>query len=236
MKKLIPLIFTSVFPSFALAAEALMCRQSYDIFNQQFADQKHFIETQDIAGYLQFNQKITYSALFKGIHADQMYLFGEWKDKTQVEDMVKQVLPRYTLDRRNYRLIHSQYMQPKANFMAEVGELCIVPTVEKLKYDGHVMNVRYDTIFVRNLVTNEWRSFDYSGIETAEDFKLFFPNFPKQIKLAQKKINGLNQAEFYRISHIKKLQQEGEPISTAMQQAIQQKYQQRRQLLKQNGY
>lgn len=61
MKKLIPLIFTSVFPSFALAAEALMCRQSYDIFNQQFADQKHFIETKDIAGYLRFNQKITYS-------------------------------------------------------------------------------------------------------------------------------------------------------------------------------
>ncbi|MEG2301199.1 MAG: hypothetical protein RSC03_12070, partial [Acinetobacter sp.] len=78
----------------------------------------------------------------------------------------------------------------KANFISTVGEVCVVPWTSEDKFFDKTYISQTDLIFVRNLNSNQWRNFVYLGIEKPEDFKEFFPDFPKSIKLSAATANG----------------------------------------------
>lgn len=235
MKKIIPLILAGFLP-LSTSAEDLQCTQSYDIFNEWTVEHKRLVEAADTDGFLKFQAKILYTSLFQSSHLDQTYMHGVWLDKAYVKEAMQNILAPYKDDQENFKFIQIKYKQPKANFISEVGELCIIPTVEIYKMEGERIIMSYDVIFVRNLISNQWLVFAYTGLEKAEDFKQFFPNFPKQIKLAQAKINGFNEAEYDRISSIEQLKKNGESISSDTMENINFQYEQTREKLKQNGF
>lgn len=236
MKKTIALFSTALLSSSLSYAESLQCPQSYDIFNQNVAASKHLMEAGDSDAFFALARKNAYSQLFQSLHPNQVFVRDEWIDEKEYEEEQKSFIQLLAQQPKDYQLIHIKYKLPKVNFMADIGEVCVIPTQEMVRYEGEIFKSRYDTVYVRNTLDNHWRGYVYNGTEAAEDLSLFFPNILKQLKLSKRLINGMNMAEFQQFKYLKYIKQHNLPMSDGLNDYVQQEYLKAKQRLKANGH
>ena len=237
MKKTIALFSTVFLSSSLIHAEALQCQQSYDIFNQNVARSQRFLKTGDVDAYLKFYQEISYSHLFQSIHPGKVFVNDQWIDEQEDKEQTKRIFDFFVQQPKDYQIMQLKYNKtPKANFMTEVGEVCVIATQEMFRYAGETFKSRYDTVFVRNTLDNQWRDYAYNGSESAEDLNMFFPDFLQQMRLSAVKVNGLNLAEYRKHLDLIYLQQENILMTDTILEAIHREYLETKQRLKANGH
>ncbi len=236
MKKIIALSSTALLSSSLSYAETLQCPQSYDIFNQNVALSKRLMEAGDTDAYFELSKKNTYSRLFQSFHPNKVFIRDEWIDEKEYEEEQKSFIQLLAQQPKDYQLIHIKYKLPKVNFMADMGEICVIPTQEMVRYEGEIFKSRYDTVFVRNTLDNHWRGYVYNGTEAAEVLNMFFPDILQQLNLSKRQINGMNMAEFQQFKYLKYIKQQNLPMSDGLNAYVQQEYLKAKQRLNANGH
>lgn len=171
--------------SLGVHAENLQCENSYKIFEGIY---KSWLSVRDgpnlnISLLKQFDEKYDYSRLFSEKHPGQIYYLSNWISVKQYYDQV--LLSHAMSVGSRSKNLGIKLEKPKANFFSSVGEVCVIPIESRSLYLDKEVTVKADNIFVRDIKSNEWRVFVYSGIEYKKDFDEFFPNFPKSVKLSE---------------------------------------------------
>jgi hypothetical protein len=166
----------------------LQCEKSYAEFNKYLTDLNNIGKNGDAEQLDKFLEQKEYSRLFKVKHQNQVYYDTDWMDKQEYQLALQ--FQEGLMRSDQYQHIKFSLQSPKANFILSVGEICVVPWTSEDKIFNKTYVSQTDLIFVRDLNTNQWRSFAYLGTEKPEDFKEFFPNFPLALKLSAATANG----------------------------------------------
>lgn len=182
MKKL--LLSLILFSSNGYSAD-LQCENSYKIFEGIY---KSWLSVRDgpnlnISLLKRFDEKYDYSRLFIEKHPGQIYYLSNWISVKQYYDRV--LLSHAMSVGSRSKNLGIKLEKPKANFFSSVGEVCVIPIESRSLYLDKEVTVKADNIYVRDIESNEWRVFVYTGIEYKKDFDEFFPDFPKSVKLSE---------------------------------------------------
>lgn len=164
----------------------LQCEKSYQIFRGIYND---YLSVRDgpnlnLSLLKKYEDTYEYSRLFSKNHPDQVYRYGNWISKAAYADQV--LLEHAMIVGAHSKFFGYRLEKPKANFISSVGEVCVVPIESRSSYLGEDVTLHLDSIFVRNLNSNQWHVFEYLGSELKKDFDEFFPDFPKSIKLSER--------------------------------------------------
>ncbi|MEG0386587.1 MAG: hypothetical protein RR642_17780, partial [Solibacillus sp.] len=95
---------------------------------------------------------------------------------------------------------------------------------------------KYDQIFVRNLNSNEWKSYIYNGIEESSDMEQFFPNLLAKVKLSQLLANDKDFADNSVYMALIMLNSMGVELNDEMVEVVNKEAEPYRLKLKENGY
>lgn len=102
----------------------------------------------------------------------------------------------HRIAKENEKKIENPYVHelqaPKANFMSDVGEICIIPVQTYIRLDDeddsetseqhYVVGMRIDHLFVRDIKLGSWSVFEFNRDILDQDFDALFPNFPVHLK------------------------------------------------------
>lgn len=174
--------------SLNLYSSELKCLDSYDILRGIYSSAVDVRRNGNLEQIKEHNDRFDYPALFNKNHPDQYYLDG-WKDEHEYDGILDFI--QYRIKSGESKGHKITLNKPKANFISSVGEVCVIPMYYDVTIKGKQSRSLSDEIFVRNIESNEWRVFSYSGDEPEEAFNEFFPNFPKEIK------RKLSKVKFY---------------------------------------
>lgn len=106
---------------------------------------------------------------------------GKWIEREVYESRLADVLD--FVREGNYSVTGFKLQPIKANRLISVGEICVIPVEIQTRISGDIELSTNDWIFLRSLKSNKWRTFTYLATVSAEDFKVFFPDFPSDIQL-----------------------------------------------------
>ena len=191
------LLFISMLISSHSYSADLQCESSYKIFEGIYNDINSVRDgaNLNLTQLARFEHKYSYSRLFDQNHPGQVYSSGNWIDQKVYADQV--LMSHLLFVKLKTKNLGVKWGRPKANFISDVGEICIIPFEYRYSYLDESVTQRTDNIYVRNLKNNEWRVFIYLGYERKQDFDEFFPDFPKTIKLSEIYSSEGNSIERY---------------------------------------
>ncbi|RGD91178.1 hypothetical protein [Acinetobacter sp. SWAC57] len=179
MKKICALIFALI--STTSFAQDLECPNHLVLFKQFMQEELDLLKHGDVQQLIKYNQKYNYSSRFNRLHNDQYYVNGKWIEREVYESRLADVLD--FVREGNYSVTGFKLQPIKANRLISVGEICVIPVEIQTRISGDIELSTNDWIFVRSLKSNKWRTFTYLETVSAEDFKVFFPDFPSDIQL-----------------------------------------------------
>lgn len=188
MKKII-LGLTVGLLSFSSYSSELKCPESYDIFQGIIKGAVDVRRNGNLKQIKAHNERYDYPALFNKNHPGQFYLFG-WRDESEYDELLHDI--SYKIKNGTAKGHRATLLKPKADFIASVGEICIIPMYYSANYDGKQGGNLTDVFFVRDIQNNQWRVFIYTGDESEEVMDEFFPDLPKRIKMKLSKIKMYN--------------------------------------------
>lgn len=233
MKKIFIIALTTLASSFSFA-ENLQCEKSYEIFNKQGDKEVEILKNGSLDDVLKFYDQIEYDRKLKPKHQGQTFSSGEWISDAEYRKDIK--LQQDLAKDGSYKNIASSFLKPKLNYISSVGEVCVVPMQSQDEIFKKPMQTEADIIFIRDIQTNEWRRFIYFGIEDKKDFNEFFPDFPKNVKLAQMLIDNKNFAESTSEFGLLMLEEMGVEITAEMKEMMKNQTDPFRVKLSANGY
>lgn len=222
------ILFGCFFSSSLVIAENLKCKESLDIFNEQIDKGIQFRKIGSVDDLVKYNEETEYAQLFKSKHAGQTYVVDGWVDNRQYKQQL--YAEAAVMKKAGYNNLGHKLLEPKANFISSIGEVCIMPLQAEDQFFNHKMTGISDVIFVRDLKNDSWRSFNYLGIEKPQDFSEFFPDFPKGLRLSPALVNDQNFADINYEFSLLMFKHMGIPMNAEIQQQLQEekeKYQRR---------
>ena len=169
-------------------SQNLKCEQSYKIFEEYFSISNQIDQSGDLKKLIEFNKQYDYQEKFKVNHPNQIYFGSEWVD-AQEFDIGLTVLLEFTKSDHHQNL-NDVFKQPKVNYISSVGEVCVIPWVNKSVMFNKEYLSETDVIFVRDLKDDKWRFTKYVGSESKIDFEELFPDFPNRKLLQAAVANG----------------------------------------------
>jgi len=234
MKKIV-LMFNLLFSTQIFSAD-LQCLKSYKTFNNIQEEGINVIKNGTDDEMKAFNDRYSYSMLFKKNHPGQSYFNGNWIN----EDIAKLSSSIMASSFRNgdMEIINYTISEPKANFMSNIGEVCVIPMQSTIIYDfDEKGTTNADFLFIRDLNSNQWRFFPYYGSEKKEDFNEFFPDFPKSVKLSPSSTTYESGNDLTSIDYAKRLYKKmGMDIPPEVLNDLQEKQEETKLRKKMNGF
>ncbi|TCM59718.1 hypothetical protein EC844_1391 [Acinetobacter calcoaceticus] len=187
-----------------------------------------------VSDLLKLYEQQEYAVLFKQNHPGQSYLFDEWVADEEYQQVMQDTISLYRSG--NYKNLEVKISKPQANFLSKYGEVCVINKTMTDEYLNTPLKTESLDIYVRHLANNQWRVLSYQGTELPENFKEFFPDFPKNIKLKSAKINGLDPAESSYVMSVDYLKNAKIEITDEIQQSLDQAKKDTKARLKLNGF
>lgn len=177
MKKLC--LIAAMLLSTTTFADDLKCLASMDTLKAIFDDAVLVEKKGDLQQVKNYNNRYDYSALFNDQHPNQYY-YVKWISESEYDKALNELL---SMAQKGITKNHKTILQkPKTNFIASVGEVCVIPMHYDMTINGKDVSSLSDQVFVRNLSNNEWRVFTYDGNEDAGVLEEFFPGFAQDLK------------------------------------------------------
>lgn len=175
--------------SFSSYSSELKCSESYDIFQGIIKGVFDVRKNGNLKQIKAHNARYGYTALFKENHPGQLYWYG-WRDEREHDALLLHASDEIKIGKSKEH--RTMLLKPKADFISSVGEVCIIPMYFSVNYDGKRAGSLTDVFFVRDIQSNQWRVFIYTGNESEEVMDEFFPDLPKRIKMKLSKIKMYN--------------------------------------------
>ncbi|WP_111860037.1 hypothetical protein [Acinetobacter sp. CFCC 10889] len=233
MKKICFLLSALTFSTFSFAQD-LSCKTDYPKLEKQMNDEIKIIQTGTVEELIKHYQDTDYAQVFRTHHAGQVFDGEDWIDEKAYLENTEE---SFNLLKDAYSSQHIQFHAAKANFLADYGEVCVIPISAIDQIYQEKISSQYDVIFVRDLKTNQWRNLVYSGVELKTDMDEFFPNLSKKVKLAAFKTNdGQNYADLSEKMAYLIFPEIGISMTKELKQSMKEVTDPLRQRLKANGF
>lgn len=162
-------------------ADNLRCHQDFSKIRSIILKEKSILDRGAFEEVITHSEQFDYDELLKTQHPEQKYLNSQWMSEEQYYAKLKETFDFFHDNRVSFRL---NIGVPKQNFQINHQELCIfnVQFVFNAK-ERDVMDTTY--IAVRPIEKQNWRLFSVDEEMSEQDFREFFPNFPKNIAIKE---------------------------------------------------
>lgn len=233
MKQICALFFALL--STTAFAQDLRCEKDYGIFKKQFTQEVKILQNGSVEDLKSFYKQNDYTVnkTPKNLSAN-IFHNGEWYSNQEFDEYVEIILDVSKAEK--LKNVSYTLRKPKVNYISPIGEVCVVPTQSEDYITGVKFLSKYDQIFVRNLNSNEWKSYIYNGIEESSDMEQFFPNLLAKVKLSQLLANDKDFADNSVYMALIMLNSMGVELNDEMVEAVNKEAEPYRLKLKENGY
>lgn len=171
--------FTIALLSFSSYSSELNCSESYDLFQGIIKGAVDVRKNGSLKQIKEHNARYDYPAIFNKNHPGKFYLYG-WISESEYDELLEYISNNIKSGKsKEHKAI---LLKPKEDFISSIGEVCIIPMYYYVNINGKQSKSLNDVFFVRDIHSNEWRVFIYTGEESEEDFNEFFPDLPKEIR------------------------------------------------------
>lgn len=163
-------------------AEQLRCEQDFPKIKRMLLQEKNIYDRGSFDELLKYYQRTEYSELFTANHPGEKFLYDRWSSEEEYRSTMQEALNFFREQRFSIKL---KISKPQQNFILDDQELCILqvtlltnPVLEEPSTDD-------SAIMVRKLDSLDWHGFTVSKELNEQDFREFFPNFPKNIAIKE---------------------------------------------------
>ena len=233
MKKTLLALFVLSYSAFATAQD-LRCKNDIELIKAISLKENDTLKNGSVSDLIKLYDQQEYAILFKQNHPGQSYLFDEWVADKEYQQVMQDTVNLFRSG--DFKNIDVQISKPQANFMSRYGEVCIFNKTMTDEYFNTTLKTESMDIYVRHLANNQWRVLSYQGTELPEDFKEFFPDFPKTVKLKAAKKNGLDPADSSYMMSVDYLKNAQIETTDEIQQTLDQSRKNTKARLKLNGF
>lgn len=184
-------------------AENLECEHNYSKLEQIIQQKSNIVTISKEEHIHKFIQQYDYPFMFidkfqnkrywlnKHVaYGKQSWYENKWISESEYNKRIKFIAKENAKNRTN-NYVH-QLLAPKANFKNAVGEICVVPVQAYIRLDAdesiesseesYIGAMRIDHIFVKVPNQKNWRVLEFNRDILEQDFNVFFPQFPEQVK------------------------------------------------------
>lgn len=163
-------------------AEQLRCEQDFPKIKRMLLQEKNIYDRGSFEELLKYYQRTEYSELFTANHPGQKFLYNVWIEEEYYKGALKEAF-------ETFQMLHSSYKtkigQPQQNFIIDDQELCLFPVMLFANNEFDEPLTDEMTIFVRKLGSDKWRVLTLNQDIKEQDFREFFPNFPKNVAIKE---------------------------------------------------
>lgn len=178
-----------------LKANDLKCEESYKIFEAKDIEEMKIYEKGDLNSALNFTKSSYYATNSKGPNPKKAnYFDGEWMNDRVFKRHINAYMRAFEIGKTH--AVNVSYGKPKINYISEIGEICVIPTVANAIFFGRNLQTVRDTIFIRDLQQNSWKRYLYLGVERKADMEVLFPDLLSKVKLSQALSNNKDIVDF----------------------------------------
>lgn len=163
-------------------AEELRCEQDFPKIKRMLSQEKNIHDRGSFDELLKFYQRTEYSELFIKNHPGQKFLYNEWVSDESYQSALKESFDSFRPLRVHYRF---KFSKPQQNFILDDQELCIFDMKILINIELDEPLTDESTIVVRKRGSTDWRVLAINHEIKEQDFREFFPNFPKNIAIRE---------------------------------------------------
>lgn len=165
-------------------AEQLRCEQDFPKIIRKIMNVQDIGDHGSLNDLLRYYQQTQYAELFRKYHPNKYFFYNSWEDEKIFKEALEHNLNRYKQFRFAYELKY-KFDKPDQNFILNQQELCIFNLTTQPRDDFHRSKTDSSIIAVRTLGGLDWRWVTIESTIQEQDFREFFPNFPKNIAIKE---------------------------------------------------